>query len=233
MAKDLAIVLNHGTLNSAVTTALAGQKHRTVLLCAMGDIEAKETSRSRAAYEQQVAHFKPYRDHTLALPQLAVAGGSRQTTSSDPRYPAPAGPRLLELLPLLAYAARYAAHYRATAIYLGLRIGSSARSNEKSVSPAGSHTDELAQATEFIQIWNEMLEHPCGLPELTVETPLLELDLWQVVDVGFQTQVPFERTWTCVEETGDPCWACPNCRSREAAFQQAGKPDPLRAVRKK
>jgi hypothetical protein len=234
MAKDLAIVLNHGSLNSAVATALAGQKHRTVMLYAAGDVEAKEALRSRAAYEQQVAHFKPYRDHTVVLPQLAVAGATRQaTTTSDPRYPTPAGPKLLELLPLLAYAARYAAHYRATAIYLGLRIGSAARAGEKSVGPTGSHTDELAQATEFTQIWNEMLEHPCGLPDLIVETPLLELDPWQVVDVGFQTQVPFERTWSCVEETGDPCWACPNCRSREAAFQQAGKADPLRAVKKK
>jgi len=234
MAKDLAIVLNHGSLNSAVATALAGQKHRTVMLYAAGDVESKEATRSRAAYEQQVAHFKPYRDHTVALPQLAAGGASRQaTTTSDPRYPTPVGPKLLELLPLLAYAARYAAHYRATAIYLGLRIGSTARAGEKSVGPAGSHTDELAQATEFTQIWNEMLAHPCGLLDLIVETPLLELDPWQVVDVGFQTQVPFERTWSCIEETGDPCWACPSCRSREAAFQQAGKPDPLRAVKKK
>ncbi len=135
MAKDLAIVLNHGSVNSAVATALAGQKHRTVMLYASGDIEAKEVSRSRAAYEQQVAHFKPYRDHTVALPQLAVAGATRPATTSDPRYPTPAGPELLELLPMLAYAARYAAHYRATAIYLGLRIGSTGRPNEKSVGP--------------------------------------------------------------------------------------------------
>ena len=131
MAKELAIVLNHGSLNSAVATALAAQKHRTVMLYATGDVEAKETSRSRAAYEQQVAHYKPYRDHTLTLPQVAAAGTTRQAMTSDPRYPAPAGPRLLELLPLLAFAARYAAHYRATAIYLGLRIGSAGRSGEK------------------------------------------------------------------------------------------------------
>jgi 7-cyano-7-deazaguanine synthase in queuosine biosynthesis len=226
MAKDLAIVLNNGSLNSAVATALAGQKHRTVMLYA--ESGAREMLRSRSAYEQQVAHFKPYREHTLVFPHLAAMGGARQASMSDARYPAQAGMKMLELLPLLATAARFAAHYKATAIYLGLRVGEG--------KPAGGPAhgaDELAQATEFIQIWNEMLEHPCGLPELSVDTPLLELDPWQVVDVGFQTLVPFEKTWSCVEETGDPCWACPGCRTREAAFQQAGKADPIRLVKKK
>jgi len=43
---------------------------------------------------------------------------------------------------------------------------------------------------------------------------------------------PFEKTWSCVEEGSEPCWACRGCREREAAFQQAGKPDPLRIVRR-
>ena len=56
MAKDLAIILNNGSINSAVATALAVQKYRPVLL----HVEAAPTpgSRARAAYDQQVAHFK-------------------------------------------------------------------------------------------------------------------------------------------------------------------------------
>ena len=34
MAKDLAIVLNNGSINSAVTTALASQKYRPIMLYA-------------------------------------------------------------------------------------------------------------------------------------------------------------------------------------------------------
>ena len=37
-------------------------------------------------------------------------------------------------------------------------------------------SNALAQATEYIQIWNELLQLPCGQPELTIEAPLLELD---------------------------------------------------------
>ena len=225
MAKDLAIVLNSGNINSAVAAALAAQKHRVVFLHAEAAQQQQQQpgSRVRAAYDQQVQHFKPFREHTLAMPFLATLqppgkpDPAKQGTS-DPRLHAPIGPRLLELLPLIAAAARFAAHYQASAVFLGARMGPQA--------------DELAQATEYVQIWNELLQMPCEQRELEVVTPLLELDRWQVVDLGFQVAAPFERTWSCTEEGQEPCWACRGCRDREAAFQQAGKPDPLRGPRR-
>src|SRR5439155_442273 len=152
-------------------------------------------------------HFKPYREHTLPMPFLAplAPGNSTAMIASDPRMASAAlAPQMLELLPLLSAGVRYASHYGAAAIYLGLRVG--------------SQGDELAQATEYMQIWNELIQIPCGQSELTIETPLLELDPWQVVDVGFQVSAPFERTWSCIDELAEPCWACRGCRAREAAF---------------
>jgi 7-cyano-7-deazaguanine synthase in queuosine biosynthesis len=218
MAKDLAIVLNNGSINSAVSSAMAAQKFRPIMLHA--EITQQLGSRVRAAYDLQVSHFKPYREHTLSMPFLSPVHQERNgsTSISDPRVPAVLGPQMQELLPLLSAAARYAAHYKASAIYLGLRVG--------------SQGDDLSQATEYVQIWNEILQIPCGLPELEFVTPLLELEPWQVVDVGFQVGAPFEKTWSCAEEIGEACWACRGCRAREAAFQQAGKADPLRVMRK-
>ena len=226
MAKDLAIILNNGGLNSAVAAALAVQKYRPVMLFA-------ETARgpgpgARAAYDQQVAHFKPFREHTLAMPfastldpgRGAPAGGAMASGAStaaaaaapDPRHPAPLGPQMVELLPLVAAAAQVAAHYQAAAVYVGLRVG-----------PRG---DGLAQASEYVQVWNELLQMPCDQPELELQAPLLELEPWQVVDLGFQVAAPFERTWSCAGDGPEPCGACRACRAREAAFQQAAKPDP-------
>jgi 7-cyano-7-deazaguanine synthase in queuosine biosynthesis len=113
---------------------------------------------------------------------------------------------------------RYAVFYKAAAVYFGFRVGGSG--------------DELAAATEYGQIWNEMIQMPCGVKETEVITPLLELEPWQVVDVGFQVNAPLDKTWSCLEEGTEPCWACPGCRGREKAFQQAGKVDPLRMARK-
>ena len=220
MAKDLAIILNNGSIKSAVTTALAVQRFRPIFV----SVEAVEQpgSRRRGAYDQQVGHYKPYREHSLPMPFLSTIDTgkalSAAAAASDPRLQAPLGPQMLELLPLLGLAARFAAHYDAPALYVGLAVG--------------TRGEELAQATEYVQIWNEMLQIPCGQPELEVQAPLLELEPWQVVDLGFQVGVPFEKTWSCLAESGEPCWACRGCRAREAAFQQAGKPDPLRAVKR-
>ncbi|HWE97751.1 MAG TPA: 7-cyano-7-deazaguanine synthase [Tepidisphaeraceae bacterium] len=217
MAKDLAIILNNGSINSAVATALAAQKYRPVLLHV--EIAPQPGSRTRAAYDQQVAHFKPYREHSLVMPFLSLLAGAghKPQAMTDPRHPALRGPQMQELLPLVAGAVRFAAHYQAAAVYLGLCVG--------------PHGDELAQATEYGQVWNELIQLPCNLPEMEIVTPLLELEPWQVVETGFQVATPFEKTWSCMEESGEPCWACRGCRAREAAFHQAGKQDPMRVVR--
>src|SRR5438128_304373 len=118
MAKDLAIVLNNGSINSAVITALAAQKHRPILV----HVEATQQtgSRLRAAYDMQVAHFKPYREHTVSMPFLtafASAGMSAaQAAMNDPRAPTTVPSQIVDLLPLVAAAARFGMHYQAAAI---------------------------------------------------------------------------------------------------------------------
>jgi 7-cyano-7-deazaguanine synthase len=213
MAKDLAVILNSGGLSSAVVSALAAQKFRLILV----HIESfgAAPARRRAAYDQQLAHFKPYREHTLALPFLAGLEPQPHTMPalSDPRVTSAIAPVLIEVMPLIALAARFAVHYQASAVYAGVRIG-----------PQG---DDLASATEYAQIWNEMLQIPCAQPDLELTLPLLELEPWQVVDVGVQVGAPLEKTWSCFEEGVEPCGSCRGCRAREAAFAQAVKPDPV------
>jgi len=217
MPKDVAIVLSNGSVNSAVCTALAAQKYRVVMLYIESDAAGRP--RARQAYEQQVAHFKPFREHALAMPFLGNLEGaapmSAAVQAADPRVAPSVTPLLVDLLPHVGVAARFAIHYSASAVYLGLRVG--------------GHADELAQATEFVQVWQELLQMTCGQPDLEIQTPLLELEAWQVVDAGSNVSAPFERTWSCAEEGPEPCWNCRACRAREAAFQQAAKPDPLRS----
>jgi len=219
MAKDLAIVLNSGGVNSAVVTAMAAQKYRLVMLHAEG--QGLSSPRCRVTYDQQSAHFKPYRDHPMPLPYLSTFTAAEQPAAgvvSDVRTPSAGVAQMVDLIPLIAGAIKFGMHYRASKIFLGLRVG--------------GQGDDLAKATEYAQIWNELIQLPCGLAEMEIETPLLELEPWQVIDVGFSVNTPFDRTWSCVEEGSEPCWACRGCRSREQAFQQAAKPDPLRGLKK-
>lgn len=217
MARDLAIVLNDGSINAAVTTALAAQKYRPILL--FSEVLPQSGSHARAAYDQQVQHFKPYREQTIGVPwMVGLTSHAPTNQGSDPRAGTDWQQQLLEVTPLLGIAARFASQFQAAAIYHGLRVGPG--------------PEELAQATEFMQIWSELLQLPCGMTDLEITFPLLELEPWQVVDVGMQVGAPLDRTWSCIGETTEPCWSCRGCRAREAAFQQAGKPDPLRAPRK-
>ena len=226
MAKDLAIVLNSGSVSSAVATALTAQRYRPVMLHAVArapaaDSDEEQPSRARVAFEQQVGHFKPYREHVLPmtyLEQLASAAGPKQGVALPDARNTSVTPQMVELLPLMSAAIQFAAHYQAAAVYLGLRVG--------------NQPDTLGQASEFIQIWTELAQLPCGLADLEIVAPLLELELWQVVDLAFQVNAPMDKTWSCATDAGEPCWACRGCRAREAAFQQAGKPDPLRVVKK-
>jgi hypothetical protein len=212
MARDLAIILSDGGINGAIATALAQQRYRLVMLRAERTTDQPPIGR-RVAYDHQVSHFKPYREHVVTFTGL-VSDRLESDGAADPRQPSLLTPRLLEMLPAISAAAQYAAHYHATAIFLGLRIG--------------PDTDELAQATEYIQIWNELIQLACARPEIQLNAPLLELEPWQAIDLGFQVDTPFERTWSCTEGAEQPCWACRACRERIAAFQRSAHPDPLR-----
>jgi len=220
MAKDLAIVLNSGGVNSAVITAMAAQKHRLIML--HGEGTGLSTPRSRVAYDQQVAHFKPYREHSVPLPYLSTFAPQQQTqaisAAADPRHPSVPVAQMIDMIPLMAAAIRFGTHYGAARIFTGFRVGGTG--------------DELARATEYVQIWNELIQLPCAQTELEIESPVLELEPWQIVDVGFSVAAPFDKTWSCLEEGSEPCWACRGCRAREHSFQQAAKPDPLRGVKK-
>lgn len=242
MAKDLAIALVDGGMMSAVAACLAAQRHRLVTLTldpsaglepgmpqpvsggstAGGVGGGAGRSRRRAAVELLNAHLKPYREHTLptGFMNWVRRSGPSATAGVDPRTVGDLGPKLVELLPVVAIATRFAAHYGAVAVYLGLRVGTDA--------------GELTRATEYLQIWNELIQMPCGLggsgttSGVEVQMPLLELELWQVVDLGVQVGCPFERTWSCEQDHAEPCGVCVGCRTREQAFAQAARADPLR-----
>lgn len=214
MPKELAIVLSNGSINSAVVAALAAQKYRPVMV----HVDAYGTAtRARRAYDQQVGHFKPYREHTVALPLLTtLAQAHPRTPMVDPRVVPEVTPKLVALLPVVGLAMSLAVHYSAQAVYLGLRVGTDG--------------DELARATEWNQVWNELLQLACGLSSIELMLPLLELDPWQVVDLGVQVSAPLDMTWSCDEpDAPEPCGRCAGCLARDAAFLRAAKPDPLRA----
>lgn len=216
MPKDVAIVLSDGSINAAVTMALAAQKSRivTVFFETTG-----AAGRRMQAFDLLNQHFKPARSYKIPMPFLeAFAAGESRAAIADPRAAANTTGQLVKLTPLIAVAARLAIHHGAKSIQLGLRLG--------------PDSNELARAIEYGQIWTEMFQLTLDQDQLEVAMPLLELEMWQLVDLGFQVSAPMQHAWSCDQVVSEPCGQCAGCNAREAAFVRAGRPDPATIARR-
>lgn len=216
MARELAIVLANGSIQSAVACALAAQRFRTVMLFIEN---GPNPGRPGVAFDAMVQHFKPYRSHRVQMPFLAaISRNEVNLAAADPRSSQNTTSLLIDLLPVVSVAIRYAVHYGATALYSGIRVG--------------SESTDTARVTEFAQLCTEMIQITLERPELEVVTPLLEMEMWQVIDLGIQLDAPLQLAWSCENQAGEPCGECRRCRERDAAFQRSGRADPARAKQK-
>lgn len=62
---------------------------------------------------------------------------------------------------------------------------------------------------------------------IRIEAPLLHQTKAQIVLMGEELHVPFEKTWSCYLGEEKPCLVCDSCRLRAKGFEEAGLSDPL------
>ena len=98
-----------------------------------------------------------------------VVGGHQAIVSDDPHG-------LFRLNAALAASAPAIRRFDAQNVYLPLRVGMEA--------------EGFGRSAEFVQIAEELLRHGLGLLSVRVEAPLLEMEPWQVVDLGTQLSAP-------------------------------------------
>ena len=96
----------------------------------------------------------------------------------------------------------------------------------------GAHSDDAAGnaypdcSEEFNRAINDAIYLGSG-KQVRVEAPFVGLNKSDVVRIGTEIGVPFEKTWSCYEGGEKPCGACGTCRDRIAAFEACGLKDPL------
>jgi hypothetical protein len=61
---------------------------------------------------------------------------------------------------------------------------------------------------------------------IVIETPLIDLDDDQILDLADDAGAPLGLFWPCEEGTGEPCGLCPGCHRWQQAFTRAGIPWP-------
>jgi 7-cyano-7-deazaguanine synthase len=57
-------------------------------------------------------------------------------------------------------------------------------------------------------------------------TPFIHNSKAEIIEYGFDADVPYEKTWSCYAGGLVHCGTCPTCRARKEAFRAAVIPDP-------
>jgi len=202
---DTTMVLNRGGLRGLVATAVVLSRIKPVQVVLLYVHDQRPADRRRVEHiRQQASHFGIDRQVELGLPQLV----KRRESITAPEQST-------------------AALYRSQLLILGLaqciewpadRLTWPAQCN--------ADFDQCAQATEQIVLAQSLAQlQTSSLPP--IDTPLLELDDQQVIELGGQLEVPFELAWSCLLNSDAPCRVCIGCRQRREAFEAAGMVDPI------
>ncbi len=67
---------------------------------------------------------------------------------------------------------------------------------------------------------------------ITVWTPFLGMSKTDVLKIGLELKVPYEKTYSCYRGTLPPCGECATCRQREEAFRSLGVEDPIKKIKR-
>ena len=65
-----------------------------------------------------------------------------------------------------------------------------------------------------------------GTP-ISLQTPLIHLKKTEIIQLGNQLGVPWEKTWSCYAGGEVACGVCDSCKLRRAAFDSLNLTDPI------
>lgn len=223
---ETAVVLVSGGINSAVAAAAAREQYDAALLHVGWGHRTAE--RELIAFQQIAAALRIERTLVADLNCLASIGGNARTSKrlavEDAQTLGRTTPAtfMTGLMPsMLSVAVSWAGVLGAKRVIVGI--------SENHGVP-GPLISELYpdRRREFIQAYNLMLHYAKpSQRELLVEAPLLEMSRVEVLRLGEQCGVPFDKTWSCYRSIETPCGRCHPCVTRIAGFMQAKMPDPL------
>ncbi|MEM7680696.1 MAG: 7-cyano-7-deazaguanine synthase [Planctomycetota bacterium] len=166
-----------------------------------------------------VADGRPSADNRLAAVQKQAEqlGGLAVVVHHAPGLAPPTGEAAVDL----SSAQRILA---ATSVAMG-------KGADRLIWPAAVDGDELeaARAAEQALLCQHVAHASVtgGDARLRIDTPLLEIDDAQLIQLGEELRVDWTSAWACRRGAAEPCQACTGCDRRRQAFVRARVVDPI------
>ena len=219
MARELAIALLSGGMDSCVAAAVAAKKHELALLHVGYGQRTQE--RELRAFEEIADHFGADRRLIADISYLADIGGSSLT---DPGIDVESADPGREGIPT-SYVPFRNTHFLAIAVSWAEVIGAG-RIFIGAVEPDSSGYPDCRR--EYYTAFNELVRVGTK-PETEIEVvaPLIKMKKFEIIELGAKLGAPLHLTWSCYKNNDTPCGECDSCALREKGFREAGIADPI------
>ena len=115
------------------------------------------------------------------------------------------------------------------AIFLSIAVGFAVSTGSDHIYFGAHHSDRGVYPDcrkEFVEALQVTERLATDNPALEIDAPFVEVEKSEIVKLGAELGVPFEKTWTCYHGGGIHCGACSSCRERKRAFRESGVKDP-------
>jgi 7-cyano-7-deazaguanine synthase len=219
MAKELAVVLVSGGLDSCVTAAIAYKSCDLAFLHL--NYGQKTEAREKKAFADIATHYHVELKLEVDMSYFSVIGGSSLTDKNIPVATADLNSKEIpkSYVPfrnanILSIATSWAEVIGATKIYIG------------AVEEDSSGYPDCRGS--FFQAFNKVIQTGTKPDShIKIITPLIELSKKQIVLKAKELKAPLHLTWSCYQNEEKACGVCDSCAFRLRGFQQAGLKDPI------
>lgn len=217
--KEKAIILVSGGMDSLVTAAIAAQSYEMAFLHV--NYGQRTEQRELKAFNNIADFYNVQKRLVVDIKYLGQIGGSSLTDTNIEVSKADLNHKGIptSYVPfrnanILSIATSWAEVIGASKIYIG------------AVEEDSSGYPDCREV--FYDAFNNVIELGTK-PEtnISIETPIIHLQKYQIVEKGIELNAPFELSWSCYQSEDTACGVCDSCALRLRAFHMAGSKDPI------
>lgn len=222
-----AVVCLSGGMDSCVCAALAARDYDAYALhFSYGQrTEARELASAQAIAAR--LGFKGFLHLKIEL--FRQIGGSALTDLSIDVPKAPAQPAEIGSEIPVTYVPFRNAHFLSAAVSWAEVLGASSILIGAVEQDSSGYPD---CRPAYYAAFQHLIETGTKDGAIQIDTPLIRLRKWQIVELGLELQAPLDITWSCYSGAEKACGECESCVLRLQAFEQAKAQDPIPYVSK-